>query len=231
VLGLLVELRIERDHAAVGVFELAVHAHELFLPLPHLIERAHELVVLLLHLLVRRGRHAARKLTGEARDIGRAHDRRAARQQLFQYDLGTAPVRRAYVELVHEASGAHDAHAHAGAGPVAAVQDEIQIRDARSVVGNADKEQLRRAFAFERKVDVAAACVAECVAGDLRHCGRHAHLILRLEAEQPRNLPRALPDGDDVLLETQRDRDDARTHDQTAVFRSTTTVASSRPRS
>ena len=61
VIGLLVQLGVEGDHAAVGVFELAVEVLELLLPPAELIEGLEQLLVLPLHLLQRLARHLPRE--------------------------------------------------------------------------------------------------------------------------------------------------------------------------
>ena len=65
-------------------------------------------------------------------------------------------------------------------------------------------QQLRRALAFERELDLAAAGVAEGVARDLRNGGGDARLVLSVEAEQPGDLARALARHDHVLLVLER---------------------------
>ncbi len=48
--GALVELRVQRHHAAVGVFELGVQPRQLFLAQPQLFQAAQQVAILLLHL-------------------------------------------------------------------------------------------------------------------------------------------------------------------------------------
>ena len=93
-----------------------------------------------------------------------------------------------------------------------------------------DDEELRRALAFDRELDLAAAGVAEGVARDLGHRGRDARLVLRLEAEQRGELARALARDHDVLLVADGDGDEAAWLIAPSPLRSATTVASSRPR-
>ena len=46
MIGLLVELRIERDHAAIGVFQLAVQLRQFFLAVPQFVESGEQFAVL-----------------------------------------------------------------------------------------------------------------------------------------------------------------------------------------
>jgi hypothetical protein len=73
--------------------------------------------------------------------------------------------------------------------------------------------------------------IAERVAGDFRHRGGDARLVLRLEADQCGNLARALPGADHILLVADRDREQADRHaGGEPSARKATTVTSSRPR-
>ena len=65
VIRLLVELRVERDDAAIGVFELAVEVHQLLLLALQVVERAQQRLVLLLDLLDQAGRLLARDRLGD----------------------------------------------------------------------------------------------------------------------------------------------------------------------
>ena len=88
VLGLLVELGVQRDHAAVGVLELAVQPRQLVLPLPQLVERAQQLLVLLLHSSRATSDGACAPARSAMRGDVAAASRVAARarQQLAQHD-------------------------------------------------------------------------------------------------------------------------------------------------
>ena len=69
-----------------------------------------------------------------------------------------------------------------------------------AVVGHFDNEQLRRGAPFHRVLDSAAARVVESVAGNLGNRGRDAGLILRVEAQQPGDLPGALAGVHRIVL-------------------------------
>ena len=87
-------------------------------------------------------------------------------------------------------------------------------------------------IAGQTEFDLPAAGVFEGVAGDFRHRGGDAGLILTFEADQLRQPARALADQDDVGLGADRDQEQARVHarNSTASVRMATTEASSRPR-
>jgi hypothetical protein len=57
-LGLVLDLGIQRDDAAVGVFQLARQVQQVFLALAQLGQRGHQLLVLLVHLEVAVGDRA-----------------------------------------------------------------------------------------------------------------------------------------------------------------------------
>jgi hypothetical protein len=114
--------------------------------------------------------------------------------------------------LVHQALRAHDSQPHARRGTIAAAQDRVQIGDARPGVFDLYRQHLRRPFALDRELDFAAPGVAKRIARDFGDRGGDAHLVLPLEAEEPRDLARALARADDVLLVAQGDRHDADGH-------------------
>ena len=90
VIRLLVELGIERHHAAIGVFELAVQVHELLLLSLQVIERAQQGLVLMLDLLDQAGRAAVRAIA--VRDLPapiERDDRMTRRQELLERDRGS----------------------------------------------------------------------------------------------------------------------------------------------
>ena len=83
MVGLLVELGVQRDDAAVGVLELAIEPRELVLALAQLGERAQQLLVLLLHLVERRRAALARAAPrGCARSAAARDGLRARIEQL-----------------------------------------------------------------------------------------------------------------------------------------------------
>ena len=80
----LVELRVQRDDAAVGVLQLAVDALQLFLPVRTALERPQQLLVLLADFGERAGRPFRRERRGHARQIVCATNDGARRQQLLE---------------------------------------------------------------------------------------------------------------------------------------------------
>ena len=78
----------------------------------------------------------------------------------------------------------------------------------RSVIST--DEDLRRGAALEPELDVAAARVLERVARDLGHRRGDARLVLGVEAEQRRDLPRALAREHDVALVADRHPQESR---------------------
>ena len=95
VVGLLVELGIQRDDAAIRVLELAVEADQLVLALAQLVQRAQQLLVLLLHLLERdRGRFGEQRPVRCCSIRDDVTSRRTRRQHLLEHDLGALARRR-----------------------------------------------------------------------------------------------------------------------------------------
>jgi hypothetical protein len=109
------------------------------------------------------------------------------------------PLGGADGEMVHQAARADDAQAHAGRGAVLPSSD-LQVGGCRAPGPRRAREQLRRAVAFDRELDLAAAGVAEGVAHDLGHGGRDARLVLASKPSSRRDLPRALARAHHVLL-------------------------------
>src|SRR5262249_47522430 len=99
--------------------------------------------------------------------------------------------------------------------------------DPRSGIAHPDEEHLGRRAALDRELDPAALRIGEGVARDLRHCGRDPGAILRVEAEELRDLARPLAGEDYVPLVADHHRQEAWGH---VSSRATTTVVSSRPR-
>ena len=114
VVGLLVQLRVERHHAAVGVLQLAVEPAQLLLAGTQLFQRPQQLLVLLLDLLDGR----ARTLPGQGGDelvhplLG--DGRNVTRQDLGQRDDRSLTRSRRDDEVVHQATSAQDADPHPG---------------------------------------------------------------------------------------------------------------------
>jgi hypothetical protein len=230
----LVELRIKRQHAAIGVRELRVHPRQLALALLELVERRDQLVVLLLQLFEQGLRTTAQLLFEGGRDRGEVAAGvagRRARQDLLQRDV-RASRGAAHLAAIDEPAGADDAEPHARRRAVGTAEHGGQIRDARALVGHVDRKKLRRRISLDTEIDAAAAGVAHRVARDLGYRGGNARLILGIEPERGRNLARSLARRDHVVLESQSDGEQTRLQDRLSFeSRTATTVASSRPRS
>src|SRR5581483_375050 len=149
------------------------------------------------------------------------------REELLQRDDRAAAGARGDIELIHQPAGTDDPDAHAGRRSIAALEDAGEFRDAGPFVGHLHDEDLWRRRALEPERDLAATRVRHGVARDLRDGGRDAGLVLGVEAEEAGDLARALARENDVALRVERERQNAGTH---GVSRTTTTVASSRPR-
>jgi hypothetical protein len=122
---------------------------------------------------------------------------------------------------VHQPARAGEADAHAGRRFIATSEDLVEVRDARTAVGDANQQDLRRALALDFVRDAAVARIADRVARDLRHCGGDPRLILSVEAEHAGDLSRLLPRDHEVLLADQRHPVDHRAHRAPASLRST----------
>ena len=226
MIGLFIQLRVQRDDAAIGIFEFLVETFQLVLPLAQFFEHPQQFTVLLLDLV----HHVAWPLGGQAiderRNLSWREQRRAAWQQLAHADDGADAGLRLDGELIHQPARADQAQAHAGRGSIASSEDFVEILDALTFVRDNDAEELRGRLPLDREMNLAAAGVAEGVARDLRHGGSDADLILVLEAEQLRDLARALARRHHVAFVLNRDHHDRDVHRP----RTTATVASSRPR-
>ena len=107
---------------------------------------------------------------------------------------------------------------------VAAVEDVVEICDPWSLVADLD-EELGLVYRVDRVARPPAARVLKRVACELGHCGGDPGLVLRIEAQQRRDLASALAGDHDVLLALDRHGRQRLGH-----ARATTAVASSRPR-
>ena len=205
VLGLLVQLGVERDHAAVRVLQLAVEAHQVLLAPAQLVEDVQQLLVLLLHL----GQRVLQAFPGQllrepARGRGacRKGDRRG--QELLDRDRGPQSGVGLDREAVHQPARAEDAQAHARRRAVAAGEDQIAGRRCPGPDRSRDRDQhLGRRLPVDRELDLAFAGVVVDVARDLGDRGRDADLVLRRRspgggrAAGPAGAPppRPAPDG------------------------------------
>ena len=228
VRGALVQLRIQRHHAAVRVFELGIQSRQLFLAQPQLFQAAQQVAILLLHFDARVARAMRGDRASERFDARPRERLGASRHVLAQCDRGTASRRGLDLECVHQAPRRHQPELRL-AGRRRAADRGLEVGDARSLVGDGDRQRwVASAFFFERELDAAAAAVTNGVARDFGHCGGDANLVLRIEVEQGADLPRALAGGDHVAIVRQLQLQQWMSHD--VVRRSTTIRESSRPR-
>ena len=129
VIRALVQLRVQRDDAAVRVLQLAVEPHQLLLPCIEIVERPEELLILLLDLLDRARRSLGRERFGELRDVLGGEERESARQEFLQRD--DRPCRARFDrEMIHEPPCADDAEAHTGARSIPPREDLGELRNA-----------------------------------------------------------------------------------------------------
>jgi hypothetical protein len=85
------------------------------------------------------------------------------------------------------------------------------VGNARTLVTHRDLQHLRTGLALEVELDVPPAGIGEGVAGNLRHGGGDAGLILGLEPQYLGNLPRPLAGEDYIRLTLQGHHEDAHT--------------------
>jgi hypothetical protein len=230
VAGLLVELRVEGEDAAVRVLQLLVEAHELVLSALELVEGPQELLVVLPHLLEGILGIAARQLRRHVSDGLRRHERCRSGQDLLEPDLRAAAGLALHLEPVHEPPGPEEPEAHARLRAVVAGEDVLEVRDARPLVGDLHDEHLRSRGPFHAEEGAADLRIAEDVARDLRNRGGDARLVLVVEAEERRDLAGALAREHHVVLEADLEREEGHVHGETSRGRATMTVTSSRPR-
>ncbi len=146
MIGLLVQLGVQGDDAAVSIFELAVQVQQLVLALTQLCQRAHQLTVLLLQLLIGPLGEPARELGCDPGQVHACHDGCPRRQDLLQMHVRAGLRSRSDVHLIHEAMDAEDADPHAGLRPVTSPHDLFEVADSRTVVAYPGDQYLRRAF-------------------------------------------------------------------------------------
>jgi hypothetical protein len=102
------------------------------------------------------------------------------------------------LELVAEPFGADDALAQPCPGHILSGEDLREITDTRPVVPHVSEEARR--LAFDGELGLAAAGVAEGVAGNLGDGGGEACLVLLWKTKQPRDVARPLPGGHNILF-------------------------------
>ncbi len=197
VIGLLVQLGVERDHAAVGVLQLAIEVRELLVLPLQFVERAEQRLVLLLNLVEQAvGSAAGDRLGDGAGAIG--GDETGARRELFlehHVRPGGARVDR---EPVHQPPRPHDAEAHASRRSVPAGKHVREGRDAWTAIGDADDQPLRDGRVVQREGDLPPGGITEGVPDDFGDGRGDPGLIGNVEPQQLRHLPGALPGRDGV---------------------------------
>ena len=181
----------------------------------------------LLHLVVladiaQHSRDLRQPFVRERRDRGR---RDAAAERHHRAALLPGPD----LEPLREPARTADPEPHAGGRPVAAVEHLGQVRNARPFVGNAHQAGGLASTVHQQRGPPAAG-VLERVARDLRNAGRDTGLVLRIEAEQPRELAGALVDQHDVLLAPDVGPEQQALGHAAGDVLATTTVLSSRGR-
>ena len=145
-----VELRVERDDAAIGVFELAVEMRQLQLLPLQLVQRPQQLLILLLHLLDQAPRGPLQHGLGDLTHAVTRDDGAARGQVLFEGHVGAVRggVDR---EAIHQPPRAHDPAPQPGQGFVLPAQYFIQFLDTRPVVVHVDDEALRPCVERDRE--------------------------------------------------------------------------------
>ena len=218
VVGFFIQLGVQGNHAAVGVFQFARQFQQFLLARLQLGQRGHQFLVLQLHFKQGGIRRQRAQLVTQRADHLRRQYLGVAREQFLQHNIGT--VARAALALVlvrlgldvdpvHQAPRAEDAEAHAGGRVVSPGQDAVQLGDAGAAVAYAHQQDLGRGRAFNGKLDHAVAGVIVDIARQLGNRGRDAHLVLAAEAAQRGHLARALARGDDVEFGLDGNAEDA----------------------
>ena len=221
--GALIELSVERDHAAIGFLQLTANLLELLVAGAQFADGAQQLAIGLPHFLFRGGKRRAGELLGDLRRI--RGGKRRFRQFLREHDFGPASWRRLDDEPVHQPAGPDDPEAHPRGGLVAAGEDLIEVANSGALVRSPDDQRRTRTF-IEQKLAAALARVPHGIAADLRGGRGDTRLVLRGEAEQAGQLARTLPRDDHVAFGHEldgRQRQWGRLHGSLM----TTTVASS----
>ena len=213
VIGLFVQFRIQRHHAAIGIFQFPIQPGQFDLPGADLLQRVEQLLILMLQFL----KCVLRTLAGQrrrqaGRSCGFPDARSGSGSSFFSQMVVPLPGRGIDLELVHQTAGAQDTHAHAGGGFVAAFQDVLQVAHSWPGIPDLDNEQLRRRAAFDRIFHAAAAGIIERVARDLGHSGGNPRLILGVETQQPGDLPGALPRRYGIALGSDREGKNGPSH-------------------
>jgi hypothetical protein len=126
MIGAFVELGVECDDAAVGVFELTVQPHQLLLSRVQIVERTQELLVLLLHFFNRTRGSLRGKRFGEPAYLFGRQEPGPARQELLEHHDRAVPA-RSDREMIDQAARADDAESHPRPGSIAAAEDVGEV--------------------------------------------------------------------------------------------------------
>src|SRR4029453_2486711 len=204
--GLLVQLRVEREDTAIGVLELRVQARELLLPLTERVEDTEQLLVLLPDLFQGTPRDLTRESLGDGRELAWGDLGRPAGEELAERDGDPGARLIRDLEMIDQPPGSEHADTHSGRGAIAAGEDAVELPDAGSPIAHPHQEQLRRVPTLHEDLDLPPTRVHEGVARDLRHRGGDAGLALTVEAQPGRDLTRPLANRDDVLLVADEER-------------------------
>jgi hypothetical protein len=186
LLQLVGELVVERHHAAVGLLQLGVEPGQVVALGAHLVQGRDELLVLHRQLVERGPGHVAGQLRADVVHTGGAQDRRARRDSTRHPDDRT-DLAIPYLHRVDQAS------------------DLFQLRGEPGCVAGHRvfhlHPQCRYPVGRRGELHVCFASRGDQQPADLAERGGEAGLVLRLEPEDPRDLTAELPDGEDVLLD------------------------------
>lgn len=139
----------------IGVLQFSIQLGQLFLALAQLPQRLHQFLVLPLKLLERVFRPLASHFMRHMLQRATLYDLAASLKRFSKPDRGPAAWSRVGPQLIHKPLRADASHPHAGCGPVLAVENRVQIRDAGPLIADADGQDLGRCFPFHQKLDFA----------------------------------------------------------------------------
>ena len=247
----LIQFRIERDHASIGLLQLAVELGEfLLMPaqldvgrfqhaiqlgrlgllLPQLVERLEQLSILPADLVKGILKRMARQFVGDPGDVP-DYDRGRPLGEGLPEGHDRAPARRRfYLESIHHPTRPEETQAEPGGRPRTSLEDFFQILDPGTLVKNTDEENLGRSQ-LHPIFDPPAARILDGIANDLGDGRGDARLILGIEAQETGDLTSPLAGLDDILLLADIGGDQIRHLPPPPLpSRTATTVTSSRPR-
>ena len=200
LLRIIVEFRIECDHPAIGLFQLAgVQLGDLGLAITQFLQGAEQFLVLDLKLFQQSLGPVLRQLARDPSQLVLGQWGCPLWQSLDHRD-GDPVLRRSDLELVHQPFRAQDSDSQAGRRVIPSVQDRLEVLDPRAPLLNADQKS-RRGTCADLELDLPTSRVLEGIAGNLRHRRGDARLIERGEAQQAGDLAGTLPRQHDVGLQ------------------------------